>query len=197
MAMLADLSRGSSGVVPQSQDMRVAVSAADKGVQCSPGCVHQATQAGLTSLSSRGCQTAARLTAQVFYGPAGKVKSLSKPPGYSAATKRWEATSTGGSLAAKRVYAIKQFVKSCVAASCLVKQPGRPSKRAKSAASRFQQHTALLNKIAQGMQKTPEPDDGCAAFGKVVAGYLRKMPAVQRAQCQAAIMSVIMKHLSE
>ncbi|XP_077530018.1 uncharacterized protein LOC144142400 isoform X3 [Haemaphysalis longicornis] len=160
MAMLADLSRGSSGVVPQSQDMRVAVSAADKG-------------------------------------PAGKVKSLSKPPGYSAATKRWEATSTGGSLAAKRVYAIKQFVKSCVAASCLVKQPGRPSKRAKSAASRFQQHTALLNKIAQGMQKTPEPDDGCAAFGKVVAGYLRKMPAVQRAQCQAAIMSVIMKHLSE
>ncbi|XP_077530019.1 uncharacterized protein LOC144142400 isoform X4 [Haemaphysalis longicornis] len=98
MAMLADLSRGSSGVVPQSQDMRVAVSAADKGVQCSPGCVHQATQAGLTSLSSRGCQTAARLTAQVFYGPAGKVKSLSKPPGYSAATKRWEATSTGGSL---------------------------------------------------------------------------------------------------
>ncbi|XP_077530017.1 uncharacterized protein LOC144142400 isoform X2 [Haemaphysalis longicornis] len=166
MAMLADLSRGSSGVVPQSQDMRVAVSAADKGVQCSPGCVHQATQAGLTSLSSRGCQTAARLTAQVFY-------------------------------AAKRVYAIKQFVKSCVAASCLVKQPGRPSKRAKSAASRFQQHTALLNKIAQGMQKTPEPDDGCAAFGKVVAGYLRKMPAVQRAQCQAAIMSVIMKHLSE
>ncbi|XP_077530015.1 uncharacterized protein LOC144142398 isoform X2 [Haemaphysalis longicornis] len=72
MAKLADLSCSSGGVVPQTQDMRVVFSAADKGVQCSrPGCIHQATQAGLASLNSRGCQTAARLprsTARIFYG---------------------------------------------------------------------------------------------------------------------------------
>ncbi|XP_077530014.1 uncharacterized protein LOC144142398 isoform X1 [Haemaphysalis longicornis] len=105
MAKLADLSCSSGGVVPQTQDMRVVFSAADKGVQCSrPGCIHQATQAGLASLNSRGCQTAARLprsTARIFYGSAGKVKSLSKPPRNLAAAKRWEATSTGGSLSIK------------------------------------------------------------------------------------------------
>lgn len=79
----------------------------------------------------------------------------------------------------------------------LVKRYEPPAKRRKilSAASRFEEQTALLNRIAQRMKNTPVLNDACAAFGTVVAGYLRKMTVVQRGECQAAVMRVIMTHL--
>lgn len=195
-------------VVPQSQEMQVATSTVDKGAQCSrPGCAQQATQADLMSFSSVGSQTEARFpgsTARTSHGPA--VSSFSRPPGVPAASRKHEATSARGSPVGQRDCTTKQCIKSRVVPRRHVERDGAPPKRTKtvppkrtktvSAVSLLEQRTAMLTRLAQCI-KTPAAPDGCAAFGVVIAGYLRRMPVMQRAHCQTAVMSVIMKHLAK
>lgn len=199
MAKPADLA--CSGVAPQSQEVQVqATSTADKGAQCSrPGYAQQATQADLMSFSSTESQTEARVpgsAAKAFYGPA--VSSFSRSPGVPAASREHDATSARGSLVDQKDCTTKQCIKSRVAPRRHVGRDGAPPKRRRtvSALSLLEQRTAMLTRLAQCI-KTPAVPDGSAAFGAVVAGYLRKMPGLQRAHCQTEVMSLIRKHLAK
>lgn len=61
--------------------------------------------------------------------------------------------------------------------------------------SLLEQRTATLERMAQRLE-APAPDD-CAGFGSVVAQYLRQMPLLKRAKCEAQIMELIVSHLDE
>lgn len=51
-----------------------------------------------------------------------------------------------------------------------------------------------LNKIAEAVRE-PAQEDFCAAFGKVVAEYLRAMNDGQRLKCQMAVLDVISQYV--
>lgn len=58
----------------------------------------------------------------------------------------------------------------------------------------LEERPSTPKKPAQAESLTP---DDCAAFGSVVAEYLRHMPLASRARCQAAILSLIPSFLQE
>ncbi|CAN7945776.1 unnamed protein product [Ixodes pacificus] len=61
--------------------------------------------------------------------------------------------------------------------------------------SLLEQRTATLERMARCLEE-PAPDD-CAGFGSVVAQYLRQMPMLKRAKCEAQMMQLIVSHLDE
>lgn len=63
------------------------------------------------------------------------------------------------------------------------------------AQSLLEQRTATLERMAQCLE-APAPDDS-AEFGSVIAKYLRQMPMLKRARCEAEIMNIIVSHLDE
>lgn len=73
--------------------------------------------------------------------------------------------------------------------------PSNKKKRREDGAqlSLMEERTAALVKITECME-AQVPDDS-AAFGSVVAGYLRSMPLATRAKCQMAVLSAITPYL--
>ncbi|KAG0414203.1 hypothetical protein HPB47_008631 [Ixodes persulcatus] len=61
--------------------------------------------------------------------------------------------------------------------------------------SLMEQRTAALTRLTECMEAPPPAPDDSAAFGMVVAEYLRSMSLAARARCQISVLSAIAAHL--
>ncbi|KAM7289016.1 hypothetical protein ISCGN_029153 [Ixodes scapularis] len=61
--------------------------------------------------------------------------------------------------------------------------------------SLMEQRTAALTRLTECMEAPPPAPDDSAAFGMVVAEYLRSMSLAARARCQILVLSAIAAHL--
>lgn len=73
----------------------------------------------------------------------------------------------------------------------------RKARSSQPSANDWAARTAALEKIAVAVQQPSDADDASAHFAKAAAALMRPMNPLKLVRCQAEILSVIEKHLTE